>query len=499
MKAHGAEVTDICTNDRRNATTLVTSGGRDRMVQLLQLVADKLELIQTFDDHVGSIGQLLFLQDGQKLLSSSSDRTIVVRELVSRKDAGAVLVAYVPVRTLILKSTPVSMAQPPGDTDTLVVSTVDRQIQKFNLATGHNKQAVRASDQEGNDSVMMDDLVFWNHSRASPQPTLLAGVASTDKTIRLYAYEGLSLLTREHGHTKGVSGVALIEVNAHKSVEHTNAILVSTGIDGTIMIWDVAPRGQTQLVAMDSTDLPIEPTPVKESTAVKSPIRRVLSRSELTNFLRAPNGEGSTVIGPRAANRTPPQLRKRSSRFTLGTQSSTIEALPVPSNRESPISLVPSVPERGRGPQNRPLTPPSPKGGRPRRPTFGARSRTKSAGNVTEFGSINITTEQICRALKAYRKKLSTSTDNLRAENARQLEVELALTVKALGGRARSATAASEAMVGDLLDQHSDRSAQMIDERLAVSVSKQNNNDCPADAAGDKEEPPPAVNLVGEG
>lgn len=499
MKAHGAEITDICVVDRPKSTTLVACCGRDRMVQLLRQTADKLELIQTFDDHVGSITRLLFLEGGEKLLSCSSDRTVVVRQIVSREDADAVLVAYVPARTLNLKSTPVSMTQVPWETDNLVVSTLDRQIHEFDLSTGRSIRTFRASDQEGTDSVVMDSLVLWGHPNALQVPTLLAGVASTDKTIRLYVYENLSLLTREHGHTEGVSGVALIEGNTSDPDSPTKATLVSTGMDGTIMIWAVAARSYVPFEGMESTDSQSESTPVKESTAVKTPCRRILSKSELSEFFKTSNSEGSTPVGPRAANRSPPRLRKKTSRYTLATQSPSIEAPPLPSKRRSPTASL----EDSSGLKELRdglTTPPSPKPARPRRPSFaGARSRTKSAENVSDFSSINMTTEQICQALRAYRKKLSSSSGKLRAVNARELETELELTAQAVSGTTRRYQTTSETMVGDLLDQYSEKLGQMIDERVAVSVAKQTKVDGRTDLNREMDERPPVVDLVGEG
>ncbi|KAI9880697.1 MAG: hypothetical protein M1830_001330 [Pleopsidium flavum] len=496
-RAHGAEITDICIVDRRDTTTLIASCGRDRVAQLFRKVEDRLEHIQTFDDHVGSITQLLFLESGKKLLSCSSDRTIVIRELVSREAVGAVLVAYVPSRTLTLRVTPVSMAQPPGQTDTLVVSTIDRQIQQFDLSTGRSIQAFRASDQEGNESVVMDALVLWGNPVASHQLTLLAGVAPTDKSIRLYAYETSSLLTREYGHTEGVTGVALIEANSKSPSDPAKATLVSTGMDGTIMIWDVSPRSHSLFESVASVELSHNSSPAKELTAVKAPIRRILSKSELAEFFKVPNVESRTPIVPRAVNRSPPRMRRKTSRYTLASQPS-IAAPPIPSNRQHPTPLLAdSLGYRGSG--ERSLTPPSPNSARPRRPSFGSRSRTKSAGNVTEFGSLNMTTEQVCRTLRAYRKKLSTSTDTIPTENARDLETELALTAKAVSERTRRHQASSETTVGDLLDQYSDKLAQMIDERVAMSVAKQTRSDGPAEVNGGKQERPPDVDLVGEG
>ena len=107
-----------------------------------------------------------------------------------------------------------------------------------------------------------------------------------------------------------------------------------------------------------------------------------------------------------------------------------------------------------------------------------------------------MTTEQVCRVLRAYRKKLGTSSEKLRPETIRELETELELTVQALGGRTRRP---SEAVVGDLLDQYSEKLGQMIDERVAASVARQTKFNGGADVTGEKERQPSVVDVVGEG
>jgi WD domain, G-beta repeat. len=50
------------------------------MVQLFRKTQDDFELVQTLDDHVGAVGRLLFMNDGERLLSCSADRTVIVRD-----------------------------------------------------------------------------------------------------------------------------------------------------------------------------------------------------------------------------------------------------------------------------------------------------------------------------------------------------------------------------------------------------------------------------------
>lgn len=97
------------------------------------------------------------------------------------------------------------------------------------------------------------------------------------------------------------------------------------------------------------------------------------------------------------------------------------------------------------------------------------RSRTKAPTN--EFGSLGASTESLCRTLRAYRKRLATSSDTLSSELAREVERELATTARAIGERVKSKEFDETVMV-KLLDQYSERLVTMLDERIAASVAQ---------------------------
>jgi len=106
-----------------------------------------------------------------------------------------------------------------------------------------------------------------------------------------------------------------------------------------------------------------------------------------------------------------------------------------------------------------------------RRPSIGARA--KSASNASEFGSLAASTEQVCRTLKAYRKKLANSSDNLSTETVRELERELGLTARTVGEKAIKSKSLDETAMVKLLDQYSERLVAMLDEKITASLSKQ--------------------------
>ena len=116
VKAHSGEIMDIAIH-----YDTIVSCARDRTAQVFVRDEDTglWSLSQTLDDHTASVSRVLFLEDGNKLLSCSTDRTIVVRELCRREALdGTVTWAYIPIRTLSTKASPIHMT---AFSDTLAV------------------------------------------------------------------------------------------------------------------------------------------------------------------------------------------------------------------------------------------------------------------------------------------------------------------------------------------------------------------------------------------
>ena len=104
-----------------------------------------------------------------------------------------------------------------------------------------------------------------------------------------------------------------------------------------------------------------------------------------------------------------------------------------------------------------------------RRPSLDTRSRAKSVG-PSDFGTLNASTDQLCRSLRAYRRKL-TGTSPIDETNVRALERELSLTIKALSEKAVKVEAVHESNVVKLLDQYSARLVDLIDQRMGLGVA----------------------------
>jgi WD40 repeat protein len=481
-RAHMSDIQDVALFESES-TTLIASCGRDRTVQLFRRIAEQWELIQTLDDHSASVCSLLFAENGEKLISCSSDRTIHIRQLVKKDFGGHEVMGAIPVRVITLKASPISMAACLDDPmSCFVVSLMDRTVATYEIASGRLVSSFKATDSDGADAVVLDALVMGRPGSLPGRPTILAGISSTDKSVRVYDGSTGSFLDREWGHTAAVTDVALLEPQ-----DSEQKFLISTGSDGTIMIWDLSPKPPELQDPLEPTR---EPSPPKETTSARPPLRRVLSRAELAEFQRA-----SPVSTPTAkGGSSPPRVvRRKTSRYGLSTQSPTLQP-PVPPVNPKHFSSASDDSTRKGSPRNRSRSPPpSPKGKESRRPSLASldsRGRTKSAGNFSEFGSLNMATEQACRTLRAYRKKL-LSSESVKEETLKELDQELRLTAMALGEKSLKSKAISETVLTGLLDQYSERLVSLFDEKLRLTKME-------SDGSGslDEERPKTAGNPV---
>lgn len=487
-RAHAAEISDIALSEAGDSL-LVATGSRDRTVQLLQYKDAKIEVLQTLDDHVGAVTSVQFSHDF--LLSASSDRTVIVRQRLSKADEhGTGLLAYTVKRVITLKASPTSITLP--EPDVLLISTMDRQILTFNIATGVAVDGFKALDAEGEDAVVFNSLTVNTVRDASGSRRILAGFSSTDKSIRLYDLDRGVLLARELGHTEGISDVTFLD-EIDQSTGQDKKVLVSTGLDGLIMVWHFW-LAQPRLPATPLKELSQGPamtihdsdgTPIRDSILKRPPLRKVLSKLDLADVTSL----DPPVLSSR--DQSPPRVTKKTSRYSLAPPKlnglsavpSTLEILPVQQRAKDPSSPSPitahshslhrgSPPPQGKTRKaepatedtrrrardcspSPPLAPPSLPGtpktgngankGRLRRPPsipsdlrgqWNAQARRKSVGMANEFGSIGMASEQVCRTLRAYRKKMKAApkTEQLQLE---EVEVELLATLRAIEERHR--------------------------------------------------------------
>ncbi|KAI1637085.1 WD domain-containing protein [Biscogniauxia mediterranea] len=450
MKAHSSDCQFISIfEDKTNF--LIASCGRDRTAQLFHKTAGgAFEHFQTLE-FSARVAQVL-ITSADKFVTCSLDRTLQIHDLVTKEGEPDVRAA-ITCKSLPIKASPSSMAMSP-DGKLVFVSLLDRSVCVFNVEKKKAINSFKCLDESGIESVVLDSLTI--RQATDTDPALLLGISNTDKSIRIYDAQTGLFLDREWGHTESINGVTMIEE------DDSSRTLVSVGSDGTIMIWEMDL--QDRLGGSANRDQ----TPTREGPAAARPtLRRVLSKTELVEFQRSlPSG------GKRSPSRT---VAKKRSLFNLSTTVSTKTPNPSIHHQSSPVSAVAEM-----TPSRRPSTTGSQSGSPPdspktkgvaKRPSLqGLNSaRTKSNSNLKALGtlgSLNTATEQTCRNLRAYRKKLASS-ESINPDVLAELDQELRLTAVALGDRAARSKLMADTM-NSLLDQYSERLVSLLDEKLRM-------------------------------
>ncbi|EFQ30108.1 WD domain-containing protein [Colletotrichum graminicola] len=437
-KAHSSDCQGVTIYEDDNKFLLATCG-RDRTVQLFHRTsAGEFRHFQTLEFAARVVQALIPAND--KIMTCSLDRTLQIYDIVC-KPVDVDEIAALPSRTNILKAAPTSFTLGPDDR-TAFVSMLDRSVCQYDLSNGKLLNCFKCVDEGGYETAILDSLIF---SQPPGKDTgVLLGVSNTDKSVRLYDAQSGHFVDREWGHTEAINGVTLTED------DDGSQRVISVGSDGTVMFW-----------GMESEDiLPFsiggDPLPMKDGpAAARLPLRRVLSKAELAEFQRPSSAQ--------SGRRSPPRtVRKRTSRYGLGSSAST----PKTAMQSSPLAEdTPSRRSSGSQSGSPPVSPKSKASGRPSLPSLGLPPK-KSSPKLRGFGSLNMSTEQTCRTLRAYRKKLA-STDPLSEDVIFELDQELRLTAAALGDRAtRTKALHDSALLSGLLDQYEERLASMLDEKL---------------------------------
>lgn len=455
-KAHGLYCINISIFEEYNKMVMATCG-RDRTAQLFyRHSSGRIEHFQTLE-FSSRVVQVLIPSD-DKVITCSMDRALQVHDIVRRQDDPD-MIAAIPTKVIALKGSPTSIAMGP-DNKSVFVSLLDRSLCQFDLATGKQVNCFKSVDEGGTETAVLDHLSLGNWP--SRDLDFLLSASNTDKSIRMYDANTGSFLDREWGHTEAINGVSIIEDDEGGAQK-----VVSVGSDGTIMIWYIdfnesSPRSSSR-----------DPSPVKNATVGRQTLRRVLSRAEIAEFQRPPPSQDAS------GRRSPPRtIRRRTSRLALNTSANINTKTPTTTLQASPngSAIMEDTPSRRRPDEgSRPNSPPSPKvptiTRRPSLPAMSITARKKtSLSNLRSTGTLNTATEQACRTLRAYRRKLTTA-EPITAESLTELDQELRLTAAALGDRAIRSKAMNETVLSGLLDQYSERLITLLDEKLKLTSS----------------------------
>ncbi|EXF83317.1 WD domain-containing protein [Colletotrichum fioriniae PJ7] len=436
-KAHSSDCQGVSIYEDDNKFLLAT-WGRDRTAQLFHRTSGgEFRHFQTLE-FAARVVQVL-IQSEDKIMTCSMDRTLQTYDIVCKEDEEDELAAL-PSRANTLKAAPTSFALG-QDERTVFVSMLDRSVCQYDLSNGRLLNCFKCVDESGAETAILESLIFTQP--AGKESGFLLGISNTDKSVRLYDAHSGHFVDREWGHTEAINGVTLTDD------EDGCQRVISVGSDGTVMLWSM----ETDDTARLSTSR--DPSPMKDGSAsTRPPLRRVLSKAELAEFQRPSSAQGGRRSPPRT-------IRSRNSRYGLSNNSM---STPKTGMQSSPLAEdTPS--RRSSGSGSPPISPKSRASRRPSLPSLGLPPK-KSSPNLRGFGSLNMATEQACRTLRAYRKKLS-STEPLSEDVIFEIDQELRLTAAALGDRAtRTKAMHDSALLSGLLDQYEERLASMLDEKL---------------------------------
>lgn len=453
IKAHNGDVNDVAIHREASDRVLVVSCGRDKTLQLFQKADEKLLLLQTILDHVASVNNVVFLNDS--LLSSSSDRTICIRTMAFGADNS---IAFLPTRVIALKSSPVTLSVEPDRPEVFVVSTMDRHIHKYDIFSGRSIHNFKPIDPNSGDSLTLSSLSAQRIGNDDTKARVILGVSSSDRSIRIYDYDTGLMLAKEHGQTV-VSSIAFVQ-NSSESENPTNFV-VSTGLDGTVMIWELAVRSQQFNKKNEALQRCENIAPLKTSS-FDQPIRRILSKSEISDFqLCLETMDAPTPTRSQSASR----LRKKTSKNSM-TKPNKPATTSLPAKRSLTTTSATGLNHHTFA-RDQSQTPPSPNVAIASKPTRSSLDGSHHIKTTTNSKGLNTSAKQICTSLRTLRKQLVSSTESLEPHTAEQLELELNLTIRAMGEKTVRNQAANEMFAGDLLDEYL---ARMIDERLALKA-----------------------------
>jgi hypothetical protein len=444
---------DLCAF-RIEDVDFVATAGRDRMSQLFMWKKGQLSLLQTMDEHAGAVTGVLFEEDERRLITHSSDRSVVVRETMFREEGNVESLAFVMLRAITVKASPTSMCL--TGNDELLIATVDRCIGKYKIKNGQCTSSFKCSDADGGEAAVMSKVLYASSLNGSPA---IAGVASSDKSVRMYTEYG-SLIARDWGHTEGITDVALLPADDNCS----SSRLVTVAADSTIFIWDTVLANPAQAADPGGLGIVLEANGTPNDIALNPPLRKIISHTDLSRQRRLKSSSESEPVSPTASvgPRSPQRLRKKPSRISTATtprlDPAFLSVFP-----DSPTSRRDSI--RHRSPS--PTTPRIAEAPKPRAQTSSKRRTStaasnnlsttlgrfnKSSDNVSKVkpttssptatitaasvSSLTTSTDSVCRSLRSYRKRFAANGNAVLPPNSlRELEKELKLTLAALGAR----------------------------------------------------------------
>ncbi|KAL8667119.1 MAG: hypothetical protein Q9202_001041 [Teloschistes flavicans] len=458
-KAHDGEIYDLVLQRIEGDDSIAASCGRDRTIQIFRISQNECVLQQSLvNEHAGPIRKLELADNANILASMSSDRTIVLHHKVLRTDNS---IAFVSIKVITLKASPVTMSLIPGTSPTLLVSTADRCIRKISLTQGNIIDSFKASDRSGGEPVVLNRLSVGASNQLSAHGNVFAGFSSLDGSIRLYCTETGLLLAAVQGQTP-ISDLAIAEAPDHD--DGICSKVVCTGIDGTTTIWHLTSSPSHSGLKHGSGG--IDPSK-SQARSVLRPLRRVLSKTEIADFQRTLKDGGDAGLSPRSLS--PSQVRKKPSRNAIEDVFKLLEAKP---QATGTTSNSVSGSDRDHVKLIRASPPSSPKvelQSGSQRSSLSELPGTMAAGSdVSDVCTINSVAKRSINILQEFRKQVATSKENLDYDLEQGIKKELHAISNALAQRALSDSKGKGAATD--CESFDDYLARLIDDRLALRL-----------------------------
>ncbi|KAL8799681.1 MAG: hypothetical protein Q9182_005720 [Xanthomendoza sp. 2 TL-2023] len=460
-RAHDGEMYDLTLHDLDENDSLAASCGRDRTIQIFRISKKECFLEQSLiNEHAGPIRKVEFAENGSILASMSSDRTIVFHKKVLRTDSS---IAFVSTSIINLKASPTSMSLFPGVTPRLVVSAMDRCVRKISVNEAHITHTFKTLDTANGESVILSRLTMGSLDQQFSGMNVLAGFSSADGSIRLYDVEMGSLLAVIQGQST-VSDLALAQTP--DSSENTITRLISTGFDGTIMLWKLTKLSQDEGQHMPRDENKgIDLTNLKAAQSLRL-VRRVLSKAEITRFQRLLKEKNGADTGlPR--NLSPSRLRRQPSRHAVSDASQNSELNASTEKRSQELSARDNTYRKRIKHTSPPTSPRISLHSKSRRSSLDDRHR-RTATNDTSDANSNA--RQISNALRDFRTVMANSGDSLSSFSTEGLQRELQATLDMITPRAQRGDHKNDQTGSESFE---DYLAKMIDERLALRAKSE--------------------------
>ncbi|KAG9453880.1 hypothetical protein H6P81_006784 [Aristolochia fimbriata] len=192
---------------------LLASGGRDHVIHVYDVKRD-CHPIGSFEDHSGAVTSVKFTHNGSKVLSSSVDRSVLLRvvevtndQLKILHDHSLQIVTHAPIYDMAIE--PVSQS--------VVTVGQDKKMNVFDFGAGKFIKAFK-QDPDCGEPI-----------KISIDPSGGYVVCSySNKSLGIYDIDTGKLITQSMGHSEVVTGVIFLPDHKH---------IISVGGDGCIFIW----------------------------------------------------------------------------------------------------------------------------------------------------------------------------------------------------------------------------------------------------------------------